>query len=148
MPDSRPMRASRWRSRHRVTHADLNGWGVMHGGRLLTLADEAGFRAAFAHACRPCLTRAVHATAFHAPAREHTWLRIESVLAVTGRTSLWTWVEIEDEADGRRVMDGCFVFVALDARGRPAAVPPVHAENAAERALQARVARIRERAGT
>ncbi len=138
-----PARAARWQGDHRVTRADLNGWGVMHGGRLMTLADEAGFRAAFAHARLPALTRAAHDIGFHRQAREGELLRIEAQLADTGRTSLWTLVEIFDATSGALVMDGVFVFVALSG-GRPARVPPVATESPRELAARQRIRRLRE----
>ncbi len=140
--DSAP--AGHWQGEYRIAAADLNGWGVMHGGRLMTLADEAGFRAAFAHARRPALTRAAHDIGFHRQARAGELLHIEARLAGTGRTSLWTLVEIRNEARAL-VMDGVFVFVALDARGKPAAVPPLApAQDARERAIRQRIRLLRE----
>jgi len=86
----------------------------------------------------------VHDVAFHRPAPPDTELRIRAVVADTGRTSLWTHVVIENAA-GASIMDGCFVFVALDAAGRPAPVPPIAPESDEEQRLHRRIRALRLR---
>lgn len=138
------MRRSRFEHTHCVAASDLNGYGIMHGGRLLTIADETAFISSRLHAGGICLTRAVHQAVFHGPAREGDQLRLTSVVALVGHSSLWIPVEIRsyDQPD-KLIMDAVFVFAALDEAGQPRQIEPVTAESEEERVLQNRIKKLR-----
>ncbi len=126
-----------------VLATDLNGYGFMHGGRLLMLADETGFLAAYSFCKRDCLTVAVHQTRFHRPAYKGDMLTLRAQVAFTGKTSLWVPVFVL-AVDEQLVMESIMVYAAVDARRSPVPVPDVIAGNAAEHQLQVKIIRLRE----
>ncbi len=128
---------------HHVTAGDLNRYGLMHGGRLLTLADETGFLAARAFCRRDCLTVAVHQARFLRPVYAGRSITATACVALTGRTSMWTPVRVFTTDDHQPVMDAVITYVAVDSAGKPAPVPSVAAATPAERALQRRLRRLR-----
>ncbi len=138
-PPAKP--PSTWQTLHRVTDRDLNAYGLLHGGRLMTLADEAGFHAAFAHAGTRCLTRAVHGLGFSRSIGPGSLIELRACAIMAGPHSIWTWVEAFEH--GKVAMSGAFVFVAVDEAFRPVEVPVIEPTNAAERKLQNRVRRLR-----
>jgi len=121
---------------------DLNGYGFMHGGRLLMLADEAGFLAAHGFCKTDCLTVAVHQTRFYRPAYKGNHLILQARVAFTGKTSLWVPVSISTE-NGQLVMKATVVYVAVDAQRIPTGIPAVTASNGPEKQLQADIVRLR-----
>jgi len=122
---------------------DLNDYGFMHGGRLLMLADDAGFLAAHGFCKTDCLTVAVHQTRFHRPAYEGNNLVLQAQVAFTGKTSLWVPVSIRT-CDEQLMMESIMVYTAVDAQLSQVRVPDVSAHNATERQLQADIIRLRE----
>jgi len=120
---------------YRVRQADLNGYGLLHGGRLLTLADETGYLAAHRFSHRDCLTVAVHRTCFYHPATKGDSICLRAMLALTGASSLWTRVEAEN-TNGEILMDGVFVYAAVDGNRRPVRVGGIQARTATGRELQ------------
>ena len=125
-----------------VLTGDLNGYGFMHGGRLLMLADETGFLAANHFCDRDCLTVAVHQARFHRPAYQNEHLILQARVAFTGKTSLWVPVSILAAHD-RLIMEAVVVYTAVDAQRSPVKVPAVTAHNAAEHQLQADIICLR-----
>lgn len=130
-----PMHVSRVDYTYRVATADLNRYGFMHGGRLLTLADEAAYMSAQRHATGDYLTLAVHRARFHRPAACGHLLRIQARVGLSTKSSLWLPVDVSGQ-DGL-VMEAVFVFVAVDKSMRPQRVAKAVATNAAECRLQA-----------
>ena len=130
--------ATEVRESYNVKAADMNGYGLLHGGRLLTLADEIGFLAAHRFSRADCLTVAVHHARFHRPARPGDVLTLQAKVALTGNTSLWTSVEIADSS-GKCIMDAVIVYSAVDKQLRPRRIGNVCAENDEEKALQHRM---------
>lgn len=122
---------------------DLNGYGFMHGGRLLMLADEAGFLAAHNFCKIDCLTVAVHQARFHRPAYKDNHLILQAQVAFTGKTSLWVPVSIL-MADEQLILEAVVVYTAVDAQRSPVKVPAVTASNATEHQLQADIIRLRK----
>ncbi len=129
---------------YKVTTADLNRYGIMHGGRLLTLCDEVGYIAARKHADGDCLTRAVHQAQFHHAVQAGDEITFHARVGLTGHSSLWVFVEIINTKDGRHIMDAVFVYVAIDESLHVRQVPAIHAETDEEKQLQSRLKRIRE----
>jgi len=129
------------RTSYHIRAEDMNRYGSIHGGRLLTLADEIGFLAAHSHAGERCLTAGVHQARFHRGAVAGMQLDIEARVALTGRTSLW--VPLRMSLAGEDIMDAVYVYVAIDARGAPTPVPAAVADTEDERRLQARMQAMR-----
>ena len=126
---------------YHIRAQDMNQYGSIHGGRLLTLADEVGFLAAHRHAGQRCLTVGVHQARFYRGAEAGMQIDIETRVALTGRTSMW--VPVRMALAGEDIMDAVYVYVAVDARGAPSPVPSVVADTREERELQARMQTLR-----
>jgi len=125
-----------------VQKRDLNVYGFMHGGRLITLCDETAYLAAMRHCERDCLTRAIHRARFHAPLHPDEAFDITARPALTGHSSIWVACEVRREA--QLVMDALLVFVAVDEGLQPVGVPALVAETEEERQLMEKIRRIRE----
>jgi len=118
-----------------VQKHDLNGYGIMHGGRMLTLCDEVSYLAAHRHAGSACLTRAVHRARFLQGADIGELLTIRAKVGMTGKTSLWVPVEISTNTSQTLIMDAIFVFVAINDQHQPLAAPPLLAKTAQEKEI-------------
>ncbi len=138
------IRDSEFHYAYTMTASDLNRYGIMHGGRLLTLCDEVGYVAARKHAAGDCLTRAVHQAQFHHAIEEGTQLTFRARVGLTGYSSLWVLIEAISTRDGRCMMDAVFVYAAIDEHRHVRAVAGLRAETDAEQQLQARLRRMRE----
>jgi acyl-CoA hydrolase len=113
---------------HIVSGGDLNGYGLMHGGKLLTLCDETGYLSARRHSHLDCLTRAVHRARFHQPAHKDEQLIISAMVGLTGRSSIWVPVEVRSNSNQELVMDAVFVFTAVNEDQLAIKVPTIQAE--------------------
>jgi acyl-CoA hydrolase len=138
----------------RVTLAQLMGpteanlHGNVHGGNIMKLMDEAGASAAMRHAQRAVVTVAVDQVLFREPIHLGDLVSLTAELTYVGRTSIETRIEVT----AQNLLTGAtthtntayFVYVALDAAGRPSPVPRLLVETEAERqnweAAQARQA--------
>jgi len=129
---------------YKVVPSDLNQYGIMHGGRLLTLCDEVGYVSARKHDNHGCLTRAVHQARFHRAVQQGDKLTFCARVGLTGHSSLWVFVEVISGEDTQCVMDAVFVFAAIDEDRKIRHVPAVRAENDAEKELQAKLKRMRD----
>jgi uncharacterized protein (TIGR00369 family) len=124
---------------------DMNQYGSIHGGRLLTLADETGFLAAHGHAGQRCVTVGVHQARFFRGAAAGVHIEIEAQVALTGSTSLWVPIRMRLAQEERAlVMDAVYVYVAVDENGRPQPVADISAHTSDERTLQKHMLAIRD----
>lgn len=140
------MAATFVRRQYQVLQQDLNGYGILHGGRLLTLADETCYLSAKRHAGAKCLTRAVHQASFHQPAHALDILILEAQVGLVGTSSLWVAIEVRlNDTHRPLIMDGIFVFAALDEQGKPRKIPPIRPETEMEKHLHARLKELRRR---
>jgi len=129
-------------SEYSVRQADLNGYKLLHGGRLLTLADEVGFLAAHRFCNRDCLTVAVHRARFHQSARRGDVIRLQAKVALTGKSSIWVPVSVLNSG-GECLMDAIIVYTAVDGRHRPVHIGKIRAITDAEKALQQRMQHLK-----
>ncbi|MDX8391835.1 MAG: acyl-CoA thioesterase [Mariprofundaceae bacterium] len=136
--------ATRLSIAYTVQDDDLNGYRVLHGGRLLTLADEVGFLAAHTFCGRDCLTVAVHQAQFHRPCLVQEAIDIQAQVGLTGNSSIWVTVDVVDNQQSC-VMNALIVYVAVDEQRRPLQVGQVQAETAQEIALQKYIRKIKAR---
>lgn len=125
---------------YRVREEDLNMYRLLHGGRMLTLADETGFLSTRCLTQRPCLTRAVHQAGFHRPAGQGEMIEFAAWVVLTGQTSLWCAVTASC-ARYRKLFDGLFVYVLRN--GEPHDLPQMQVENPEEKYWQDRARRLR-----
>ena len=131
-----------------ITRAEhTNAFGTVHGGVILRLADECGALAALHHAVGKVITTAaVDSFAFLATVRVAERLEAVAKLTYVGRTSLEAKVDVFSEPFStftrRKIGEGYFLYVALDAEGRPTPVDPLPSVGADAHARQSqRVAR-------
>ncbi len=108
--------------------ADANPNGDIFGGWVLSQMDIAGGIVASQRAQGRLATVAITAMSFHLPVYIGDVLCVYVDIERVGRTSIATWVEawaLRRRGGQRvRVTEGEFVYVALDAEGRPRPVPP------------------------
>jgi len=116
-----------------VAKEDLNGHGIMHGGRLMTICDEVGYLAACKHCSCHGLTRAAHRLRFHAPMNEGDPFSVETQVTMTTRTTMW--VNCTITSHGKQIMDAVFVYVAIDNNLRPVEVPGLFAKTDGEKKM-------------
>jgi len=119
-----------------VLAGDLNRYGIMHGGRLLTLCDEVGYLSARQHANGSCLTKAIHQVRFHHPVQSGEMITLQAMVGLTGHSSLWVAVEVCKTKSRACMMDGVFVYAAIDAHGSIRQVSEIRADTEADRQLQ------------
>lgn len=107
--------------------ADANPSGDIFGGWVLSQMDIAGGIMAGQRAQGRVATVAVTAMTFHLPVYVGDVLCVYVDIARIGRTSIATWVEAwalrHRFGEQVRVTEGEFVYVAIDAEGRPHPVP-------------------------
>jgi len=127
-----------------VEKGDLNIYGLLHGGRLLTLADEIGFLAAHGFCTYDTLTVAVHNARFHRPSSLGDMIHMEAKVALTGKSSLWVPIHTLD-SNKQMLMDAIIVYTAVDSMLRPVAVSPVDAKTPDEKALQKNMKALKDR---
>src|SRR5207244_10094340 len=113
-------------------HANIIG--KVFGGVGVPLVDHAAAVAAIRHAGKPCVTVSVDKVDFREPIHVGELLTAYARVNFAGRTSMEVGVKIiaENVLTGeKRHTNSCYVtYVALDAKGRPTAVPPIVPENA------------------
>ncbi len=107
--------------------ADTNPSGDIFGGWLMAQMDIAGGIVAGSRARGRVATVAVDRMEFHQPVRVGDVVACYADIVRVGRSSITVEVETfvrRREDDSRvKVTQGSFVYVALDDRGRPRAVP-------------------------
>ncbi|NLC56177.1 MAG: acyl-CoA thioesterase [Armatimonadetes bacterium] len=114
-----------------------NNLGNVHGGVLMRLIDEAGALCSARHARRPTVTVAVDSLTFLEPVQIGDLVTFCARLTYVGRSAMEVEVCVEAEeitTGERRLTNRAYVvYVALDAAGRPAEVPPLLLETTEER---------------
>jgi acyl-CoA hydrolase len=119
-----------------MTQADVNLLGTVHGGVMMKLVDDAAGLVATRHTLGPAVTAAMDEMAFLFPVHVGDLVHTYAQVNWTGRTSLEIGVRVEAEPwdlpdrTPLHVATAFLVFVAIDADGKPRAVPPVKLESA------------------
>lgn len=112
---------------HMMGPQDANALGNVHGGIIMKLADEAGGLVALRHAQAPSVTVAVDSVMFMHPIHIGNFVQFNAELTYVGRTSMEVRVEVisENPITGSKIISNTayYVYVALDAEGRPKPVP-------------------------
>jgi acyl-CoA hydrolase len=119
-----------------VLPGHTNWLGTIFGGQLMAWIDIAAAIAATRHARGPCVTATIDALHFVAPVKLGHVVCIRACVNFTGRTSMEVGarLESEDPITGVRthVATSYLTFVAIDAAGKPRAVPQVMPESEVE----------------
>src|SRR3954470_5059433 len=142
MPDDltpKPASASQMSLAMITNPGQANAFGTLHGGVILRMADECGAIVALRHAGGGRITTAaIDAMTFLGPVYPGERLEIDATVSYVGRSSIETRIEVFAEplarAERRKVGGGFALYVAIDADGRPHAVPPLLSETDADRA--------------
>jgi acyl-CoA hydrolase len=129
--------------------SDANPSGNVHGGSILKLVDSAAGVVAMRHCRQRVVTARLDEMSFLRPVFIGNLVTLKAAVNDTGRTSLEVGVRVEAEnltsGETWHVGSAYLVFVALDAAGRPAAVPPLVAESPDEVRRQGEARRRRAR---
>lgn len=116
---------------------DANVAGLVHGGTVMRLCDEAAGIAASKHSRLRVVTAAMDRLTFLHPVRVGELLTCRAQVNAVWRTSMEVGVRVEAEnprtGDVRHTSTAYLTMVALDDAGQPAAVPPLIAETDTER---------------
>jgi acyl-CoA hydrolase len=126
--------------------ADANTAGNVHGGLILRLCDEVAGIAAVRHSGGRVVTAAMDRMTFMHPVYVGNLVTVKATVNAAWRTSMEVGVRVEAEnvrtGEVTHTSTAYITMVVLDDDGRPAAVPPVHAETPDEE-RRAREAQLR-----
>jgi len=116
---------------------DANGLGDVLGGKVMHLVDLAGALAALRHARCPVVTASVDHMNFLHPVRIGELIMLRSSVNRVFHTSMEVgvkvWVEDLRTGERKHTSSAYLTFVAIDAGGKCAALPPVIPESAEEK---------------
>lgn len=121
-----------------VFSSDLNGYGRVFGGRLLSWLDIAANIVARKHSEQNTTTVAVDNMRFFKPIQNNELAVIKAKLVFVGRTSmevLTTAYTQRLDGSTEKVGEAYFTMVALDEAEKPAAVPCIVPETDEEKEL-------------
>lgn len=106
-----------------------NPVGVVHGGELMKLMDDAAAVVALRHSRNLVTTAEVEDIRFKSPVHVGELVFVNARLAFTSRSSMEVQITASAEnvltGEQRTVLDARYVFVAIDASGKPVEVPPL-----------------------
>jgi len=109
--------------------ADLNEGGTVFGGWIMSQVDIAGSIPALERARGPVVTRAVDSFEFKKPVYVGDLVSCYAEVVAVGRTSITVHVEVYAQhlekgvALVSAVTEASLVYVAVDQKGRPRALP-------------------------
>jgi acyl-CoA hydrolase len=127
---------------------DANLAGLVHGGTVMKLCDEAAAIAAIRHCGLRVVTAGVDRLTFVEPVHVGELLACSATVNAAWHTSMEVGVRVEAEnphsGERRHTSTAYVTMVALDEQGKPTAVPGVIAESDDEQRRQ-REAEVRRR---
>jgi uncharacterized protein (TIGR00369 family) len=136
--EPRPVSASRVIISQLMQPENANLLGNVHGGHIMKLVDEAGALACMKHSRQRVVTVVIDRMTFKHPIRIGDLVTINAEVSYVGSTSMEAEVVVraENPTTGEQwhTNTAYLVYVALTEAGKPTRVPPLMAENDAERA--------------
>jgi acyl-CoA thioesterase YciA len=108
-----------------VMPTDLNPFGNLFGGTMMSWMDKAAALCAMKHTERNCVTLFVDQIKFHSPVCVQEVVELEAEVVDEGMTSVLIHVNArkrkstENPAVALMVAESIFKFVALDSKGKP-----------------------------
>lgn len=115
---------------------DSNIAGLVHGGTVMKLCDEAAGIAAIKHARRRIVTAAVDRMTFVSPVNVGELLACKATVNAAWRSSMEVGVRVEAENPGtgevRHTSTAYITMVGLDDDGKPTQIPPLTAKTETE----------------
>jgi acyl-CoA hydrolase len=146
--EPRPASASRSELIRWMGIGDANLAGLVHGGTVMKLCDEAAAIAAIRHCGLRVVTAGVDRLTFVEPVHVGELLACAATVNAAWHTSMEVGVRVEAETphsgERRHTSTAYVTMVALDEAGKPTAVPGVIAESDDEKRRQ-REAEVRRR---
>jgi acyl-CoA hydrolase len=127
---SRPASATRLSVSHITAQNETNLLGTVHGGVVMTLVDSVAGVVAARHSGGPAVTASMDEMVFLVPVRVGDVVHFSAQVNWTGRSSMEVGVRItadrwDSVSPQVHVATAYLVFVAVDAEGKPRAVPQV-----------------------
>ncbi len=117
--------------------SDANPLGIVHGGEILKMVDEAGGLAAMRHAGSPVVTVRLDSMSFLEPIYVGDLVIVKAMVNWVGRTSMEVGIRVEAEnpitGERTHTNSAYAVYVALDEEGNPRSVPPLILETEEEK---------------
>ena len=134
---AKPVSASKTVFSKSMLPSDANPSGNVHGGEIMKLIDECAGAAAGRHARRRVVTARVDELSFLAPVYVGNLVTARASVNDVGTKSMEIGVRVdaEDILSGTvvHVASAYLVYVAIDADGKPAPIPPVVADTDEEK---------------
>jgi acyl-CoA hydrolase len=119
---------------------DANSAGMVHGGVVMRMCDEAAGIAAIRHSGCRVVTAGVDRMTFLNPVHVGELLRCVASVNAVWRTSMEVGVRVEAEnavtGEVRATSTAYLTMVAVDENGKPVPVPPLRVEGAVEERRQ------------
>ncbi len=133
----KPPAASRVEMTEIVLPGDTNALGTIFGGKVMQWIDIAASVAGMRHSGGSVVTASIDALQFLTPIHLGEIVRLQAQVNFVGRTSMEIGVRVEAEnprtATRRYTTKAYLTFVAIDADGKPRAIPPLVAETDEDR---------------
>jgi uncharacterized protein (TIGR00369 family) len=127
--EPKPVAASKTSMSRTMLPSDANPSGNVHGGEIMRLIDECAGAAATRHARARVVTARIDELSFLAPVYVGNLVTARASVNHVGRTSMEVGVrvEAEDMLTGNvvHVSSAYLVFVSIDEKGTPIALPPI-----------------------
>jgi acyl-CoA hydrolase len=150
----KPPSASRVETTELVLPGDTNALGTIFGGKVMQWIDIAASVAGMRHSGGSVVTASIDGLTFLTPIHLGEVVVLQAQVNYVGTTSMEIGVRVEAEdprTGARRYTTKAYLtFVAIDAEGKPRAIPPLVLESDEERrrcadAEARRAARLRQR---
>ena len=137
---ARPQSASETKMTEYVLPQHANALGNVFGGQIMAWLDLCGAITAQRHTGEMCVTAFVDDLKFHNPVKVGEVVRLSARVSAAFRTSIEIEIDVEgeDSRSGRTwpCVQARLTFVAIDAHGKPVAVPQLVLEEEAVRVSQ------------
>lgn len=137
---ARPQSASETKMTEYVLPQHANALGNVFGGQIMAWLDLCGAITAQRHTGEMCVTAFVDDLKFHNPVKIGEVVRLSARVSAAFRTSIEIEIDVEgeDSRSGRTwpCVQARLTFVAIDAHGKPVAVPQLVLEEEAVRVSQ------------
>ena len=137
MTAAKPPRASRVEMTELVLPGDTNALGTIFGGKVMQWIDIAASVAGMRHSGGNVVTASIDGLTFLTPIHLGEIVRLQAQVNFVGKTSMEIGVRVEAEdprtAARRYTTKAYLTFVAIDAGGKPRAIPPLALEDDEDR---------------
>lgn len=124
---------------HRIFPNDLNSFGALYGGKLMSLIDDTASIAVSRHCRRPCMTASTDTLDFLHPIYENDSVTVQAYVSGAGRKSMEVFIKVIGEVlkTGERYLAATsfMTFVVVDSEDNFVGVPAVIPESVEEKLI-------------